>query len=266
MGTLLHYTMMVKEVIYVKQNIFCITKIAGIIVTIVVMEIFIVKMANRGHMIEIRTNSAEFYDATTSTCCLIEEEKEPLVDKVLETSIHPAIGEAVSTHIENKTSKNIILQASTSVQIESSKDITTLATNKPTQTSYINIEQSSTPCYKAPDIFKEVIQKGNTDNKDEKAILDRIINLPDVVNDILSDWTLIITSENIAKTYWDVNSTQKYSGLTLPNIKTIIISNLYNECTLHEIGHIIDVENEWASNTNVFTNIYEKEKYGIGEQ
>lgn len=201
---------------------------------------------------------------TTSTYCLIEEEKEPLVDKVLETSIHPAIGEAVSAHIENKTSNNIILQASTSEQIESSKDLTTLATNKPTQTSHINIEQSSTPCYKAPDIFKEVIKKGNTDNKDEKAILDRIINLPDVVNDILSDWTLIITSENIAKTYWDVNSTQKYSGLTLPNIKTIIISNLYNECTLHEIGHIIDVENEWAINTNVFTNIYEKEKYGIG--
>lgn len=108
---------------------------------------------------------------------------------------------------------------------------------------------------------------GKTINGADNTYLNKLNNelnkVPEkVINTFKKEgWNIYITGENLAQTHFG----GKYSsvqGLTSYNKKEIIIENrpeAVRESTIHELGHFLDYYFGFISDSDEFTNIYNKE-------
>jgi hypothetical protein len=76
-------------------------------------------------------------------------------------------------------------------------------------------------------------------------------------------WDFILTSEDFGSDY---GYTQSICGLTVYGERTVYIRESewsIRRSTLHEIGHAVDYECGWASETPEFRDIFDREKYNF---
>lgn len=78
-------------------------------------------------------------------------------------------------------------------------------------------------------------------------------------------WEFDITGEDFGGYY---GYTVSICGLTIYGEKTIYIRDdewSIHRCAIHELGHALDYEFDWASETDEFEQIFEKEKYNFSD-
>ena len=112
------------------------------------------------------------------------------------------------------------------------------------------IEESEEECYTIEDIFDEEIS--NVPNEQLQFIYD-------------NGWTFNITDENFGSYY---GYTVSICGLTVYDEKTIYIRDnerAIHRSVIHELGHALDYEFNWASETDEFNEIFEREKYNFND-
>ncbi len=104
--------------------------------------------------------------------------------------------------------------------------------------------------YTIEDIFNEEIS--NVPNEQLQFIYD-------------NGWNFNITDENFGRYY---GYTVSICGLTVYGEKTIYIRNnerAIHRSAIHELGHALDYEFNWASETDEFNEIFEREKYNFND-
>lgn len=112
-------------------------------------------------------------------------------------------------------------------------------------------------------LFENIELIGKADINDAIIVSQMINKLPEHLIEGLKKWKIIITSENIAEKY--TNRTGTYSGLTMAISKKIILDyRYYTDSLIHEIGHSVNINNNWKYTENQeFVNIFNEEKENI---
>ena len=96
---------------------------------------------------------------------------------------------------------------------------------------------------------------------------EEISNVPDEQLQFIYDngWNFNITDENFGANY---GYTVSICGLTVYGEKTIYIKDnerAIHRSVIHELGHALDYEFNWASETDEFNEIFEREKYNFND-
>ena len=96
---------------------------------------------------------------------------------------------------------------------------------------------------------------------------EEISNVPDEQLQFIYDngWNFNITDENFGSYY---GYTVSICGLTVYGEKTIYIRDnerAIHRSAIHELGHALDYEFNWASETDEFNEIFEREKYNFND-
>lgn len=113
-----------------------------------------------------------------------------------------------------------------------------------------------------PDPVNHFVQ-GETGVSDEMVLgVEAEYNMvPKNVRDYLeaSGWTITVSAQNITERY---NKTGDVLGITSYLNKKIMIDNreVAKSAVIHEVGHYIDFENDFVSESDEFVSIYEAEK------
>ena len=115
--------------------------------------------------------------------------------------------------------------------------------------------------------------EGNLDEYTKQYAIYSFNKVPEEYTDLLSEWEVIITNENIARLVASKDyafnentiafSGNRYSGVTLLKDEEIYISGTpenIDSSMLHEIGHAIEKSLGYPSKKEEFIRIYEEEK------
>ena len=105
--------------------------------------------------------------------------------------------------------------------------------------------------------------KGNVDPSLLNDLNSELNRLPSsIINAFVNEgWHIYLTDENISNTYFN-GRYYSVEGATIYESKIIVIearkSAIY-ESTIHEMGHFVDYENGFTSESNEFSDIYNNE-------